>query len=163
MKLEMKDTPGQLVTALTPISEAGGNIIAIVHQRDATSTSDTISVQVVLELSEKKLHDLIEDLQKHGIHIQRIGKERLIHRRDFIIIGHIVHTDLSDTVDQIDQTGFAEVSEIQMVMPGIHEPSTARIMIKATNAQDMQRAAGMLRTIAARKDILVIEPVEENQ
>jgi ACT domain-containing protein len=163
MKLEMKDTPGQLVTALKPISEAGGNIIAIVHQRDATSTSDTINVQVVLELSEKKLHDLILDLQGHGIHIQRIGKERLIHRRDFIIIGHIVHTDLSDTVDQIDKTGFAEVSEIQMVMPGIHEPSTARITIKATNAQDMQRAAGMLRTIAARKDILVIEPVEETQ
>ncbi|MDD1674809.1 MAG: amino acid-binding protein [Methanomicrobiales archaeon] len=161
MKLEMKDTPGQLVAALKPISEAGGNIIAIVHQRDASSTSDTIDVQVVLDLAEKRLAPLIEDLKQHGVRVQRIGKERLIHRRGFIIIGHIVHTDLSDTVDQIDRTGFSEVSEIQMVMPGIHEPSTARITIKATHADDMQRAVEILRSIAARKNILVIEPVEE--
>ena len=34
MKLEMKDSPGQLVAALKPISEVGGNIIAVIHQRD---------------------------------------------------------------------------------------------------------------------------------
>jgi ACT domain-containing protein len=163
MKLEMKDTPGQLVTALKPISDAGGNIIAVVHQRDVSSRSDTIDVQVVLDLAEGKLADLIENLKRHGIHVQRIGKERLIHRRDFIIIGHIVHTDLSDTVDQIDRTGFAEVSEIQMVMPEINEPSTARITIKSASTDDMQRAVSILRGIAASKDILLIEPVEEAQ
>ncbi len=34
MKLEMKDSPGQLVAALKPISDVGGNIIAVIHQRD---------------------------------------------------------------------------------------------------------------------------------
>jgi ACT domain-containing protein len=161
MKLEMKDTPGQLVTALKPISDVGGNIIAIVHQRDPSTPSDTIDVQVVLDLAEKRLNDLLDLFKRHDVHVQRIGKERLIHKRSLIMIGHIMHTDLSDTVDQIDRTGYAEVSELHMVMPAIHEPSTARITIKSANEADMNRAVELLRNVSHRKDILVVEPLEE--
>jgi ACT domain-containing protein len=31
--LQLKDVPGQLVRALMPIAEAGGNIVSIVHER----------------------------------------------------------------------------------------------------------------------------------
>lgn len=50
MKLEMKDSPGQLVAALKPISDVGGNIIAVIHQRDPDPDGDTLNVQIVLEL-----------------------------------------------------------------------------------------------------------------
>ncbi|MDI6719511.1 MAG: amino acid-binding protein [Methanomicrobiales archaeon] len=161
MKLEMKDTPGQLVNALKPISDAGGNIIAIVHQREPQTSKETIDVQVVVELAEKRLPDLLELFKRHGIHVQRIGKERLVHRRSLIMIGHIMHTDLSDTVDQIDRTGFAEVSELSMVMPEIQEPSTARITIKSRSESDMASALDILRRVAKRKDLLIVEPLEE--
>jgi len=160
MKLEMKDTPGQLVNALTPISDLGGNIIAVIHQREPSS-NDTIDVQVVLELPDPKLSELIEILKRRGVRIQRIGKERLIHTRSLIMIGHIMHTDLTDTVDQIDRTGYAEVAELHMVMPAINEPSTARITIKSANAEDMDRAVEVLRMVGTRKEITIIEPVEE--
>ena len=59
MKLEMKDSPGQLVAALKPISEVGGNIIAVIHQRDEEATGDVLGVQIVLELQEQRLGELL--------------------------------------------------------------------------------------------------------
>jgi ACT domain-containing protein len=161
MKLEMKDSPGQLVAALKPISDVGGNIIAVIHQRDPGSTDDTLSVQIVLELPKGRLDDLISLLKEQGVHIQRIGEERLMYRRTVIMIGHLMHTDLSDTVDRIDSTGFAEISELSMSMPAVNERSSSRLTIKSITKLDMEEAIGILRTVAREKDLLLIEPMEE--
>lgn len=159
----MRDTPGQLVRALKPVSETGGNIIAVIHQRESpTEKKDVISVQVVVELPEGRLDELLRRMREQGVSVQRIGTERLIHRRSLIMIGHIMHTDLTDTVDHIDKTGFAEVSELEMVMPAISEPSSARITIKAEHEDAMGRALEILRRVAEEKQILIIEPLEEN-
>ncbi len=161
MKLEMKDSPGQLVAALKPISDVGGNIIAVIHQREPGAKDDTLSVQIVLELPERRLDDLVGLLKKEGVHIQRIGRERLLYRRTVILIGHLMHTDLSDTVDRIDTTGFAEVSELAMSMPAINERSSSRLTIKSVTREDMERAIMILRNVASEKDLLLIEPLEE--
>jgi len=161
MKLEMKDSPGQLVAALKPISDVGGNIIAVIHQRDPGSTDDILSVQIVLELPKGRLDDLISLLKEQGVHIQRIGEERLMYRRTVIMIGHLMHTDLSDTVDRIDSTGFAEISELSMSMPAVNERSSSRLTIKSITKLDMEKAIGILRTVAREKDLLLIEPMEE--
>jgi ACT domain-containing protein len=161
MKLEMKDTPGQLVSVLEPISECGGNIIAVIHQRDPESESDTLDVQIVLDLPAGRLPALIDQIKERGVDILRIGEERLLHKRSLIMIGHIMHTDISDTVDQIDRTGFAEVSELSLMMPAINERSSARITIKTANRIDMESAVTILRRVAGKKELLVVEPLEE--
>ncbi|MDN7023371.1 amino acid-binding protein [Methanoculleus sp. FWC-SCC1] len=160
MKLEMKDTPGQLVAALKPISAVGGNIIAVIHQRDTLSTAETLDVQIVLELPEGRLETLLGLLKEQGVSVVRIGEQRLLHQRSLILIGHLMHTDLSDTVDRIDQTGFAEVTEISLVMPAINEPSSARITVRSVDLADMHRALDILRSVAGQKQILMIEPLE---
>jgi ACT domain-containing protein len=160
MKLEMKDTPGQLVAALKPISAVGGNIIAVIHQRDTLSTAETLDVQIVLELPEGKLDTLLGLLKEQGVSVVRIGEQRLLHQRSLILIGHLMHTDLSDTVDRIDRTGFAEVTEISLVMPAINEPSSARITVRSVNLDDMNRAFAILRNVAEQKQLLMIEPLE---
>ena len=78
-----------------------------------------------------------------------------------ILIGHLMHTDLSDTVDQIDSTGFAEVSELSMSMPAVQERSTSRITIKALSKPDMEAALAILRRVSRQKSLLLIEPLEE--
>lgn len=161
MKLEMKDSPGQLVAALKPISEVGGNIIAVIHQRDPDPGNHTLGVQIVLTLPEGRLDKLVSLLKAQGVHIQRIGKERLLYTRTVIMIGHLMHTDLSDTVGQIDSTGFAEVCELSMSMPAINERSTSRVTIKSVNRADMESALSILRRVAQQKSLLLIEPLEE--
>jgi ACT domain-containing protein len=161
MKLEMKDSPGQLVAALKPMSEVGGNIIAVIHQREPDLDNDTLNVQIVLELPEGRLDKLIHLLKEQGVHIQRIGKERLLYKRTVIMIGHLMHTDLSDTVDQIDSTGYAEVSELSMSMPAVNERSSSRITIKALSKEDMAAAIAILRRVSLQKSLLLIEPLED--
>lgn len=161
MKLEMKDMPGQLVAALKPISEVGGNIIAVIHQRDPEAEpSDTIDVQIMLELPEGQLSRLVELLRIQGVTVMRVGEERLLVRRSVILIGHILHTDLSDTVDQIDSSGFAEVAELSIIMPAIKEPSSARITLKSASLSEIEEAITILRRVAEQKDLLVVEGLE---
>ncbi|MDD1678612.1 MAG: amino acid-binding protein, partial [Methanomicrobiales archaeon] len=81
MKLEMKDTPGQLVRALIPVSETGGNIIAVIHQRDSSPHADTIDVQVVVEIPEGRMQNLIDRMKDQGVTVARIGTERLVHKK----------------------------------------------------------------------------------
>ncbi len=160
MKLEMKDSPGQLVSALQPISEVGGNIIAVIHQRDLSSREDTLGVQIVLEIAESRLTDLVSMIKERGVNILRIGKDRLLYKQTVIMIGHLMHTDLSDTVDRIDCTGFAEVTALDLAMPAIHEPSSARLTIKSVTKKDMDSALDILREVAKTKKLLIIEPLE---
>ena len=91
----------------------------------------------------------------------RIGEERLLYECTLIMIGHLMHTDLSDTVDQIDRTGSAEVTELSLVMPAIDAPSSARITIRSTTRAEMKRAIRILSAVAKQKDLLIIEPLED--
>lgn len=161
MKLEMKDAPGQLVAALQPISEVGGNIIAVIHQRDEKADDDKLGVQIVLEIQDDRLNELIARIKDKGVNVVRIGKRRLLYTQTVIMIGHIMHTDLGDTVDRIDCTGFAEVTDMNMVMPAINEPSSALIVIRAVDRHEMEQTMEILRTVAKEKDLLIIEPLEE--
>ena len=161
MKLEMKDSPGQLVAALKPISDVGGNIIAVIHQREPGSDHGTLDVQIVLALPEGRLEKLVDLLKEQGVHIQRIGEQRLLYKRTVILIGHLMHTDLSDTIDQIDSTGFAEVSELAMSMPAVKERSSSRLTIKSVTKEDMEAALAILRRVSQQKSLLLIEPLEE--
>lgn len=159
MKLEIKDSPGQLVGALTPISEHGGNIIAVIHQRDPEASSDTLGVQIVLEIPQERLEALVAAIQEQGVNILRLGEERLLYRQSVIMIGHLIHTDIGDTIGRIDATGFAEVAELNVHMPAIVEPSTALITIKATTRSKMEHALSLLREVAVEKGLLIVEPL----
>jgi ACT domain-containing protein len=161
MKLEMKDQPGQLVAALKPISAVGGNIIAVIHQREATTPVEGLDVQIVLELPEGRLDNLLELLREQGVSVVRIGEERLLYECTLIVIGHLMHTDISDTVDRIDRTGSAEVTELSLVMPAISSPSSARITIRSTTRTEMKKAIRILREVAREKELLIIEPLED--
>lgn len=160
MKLEMRDQPGQLVAALQPISAVGGNIIAVIHQRETPAATETLDVQIVLELPEGRLSRLLELLREQGVSVVRIDEERLLYECTLIMIGHLMHTDLSDTVDRIDMTGSAEVTELSLVMPAISSPSSARITIRSTPREEMKKAIRILRSVAEQKDLLIIEPLE---
>ncbi len=157
--LELKDTPGQLVLALQPISDFDGNIVSVVHHRDKKTPRGTIPVQVAFEIDGEKVNDLIDKLKKNGIIVARVGEERLRESRVVILIGHIVHSDIRDTIDQIDATGYAEVVDLAMSMPGINQRSSARLVINATGKKEMESAVDLLRDIACEKDLLLIEPI----
>ncbi|HDM36804.1 MAG TPA: amino acid-binding protein [Candidatus Syntrophoarchaeum butanivorans] len=160
MEIELKDIPGQLLSALGPIADLGGNIISIAHQRDRRTPRGTIPIKITIELPEKHLDELIARWHERGITVMQKGEERLKESVFLILIGHIVHTDLKSTIDAVDSTGFAEVVDLTLMMPGIDEESSAGITIKATGKKEMERAIEILEQEAKKKGLLMIKPLE---
>ena len=159
MDLELKDKPGQLVLALQPISDFEGNIVSVVHHREKKTPRGAIPVQVAFDIVGEKVNDLIDQLKKNGIIVARVGEERLRESMVVILIGHIVHSDIRGTIDQIDATGYAEVVDLAMSMPGINQRSSARMVINAAGKKEMESAVDLMREIACEKDLLLIEPI----
>ncbi len=162
MSLELKDIPGQLVLALTPISELHGNIMSVLHHRDERTPTGTIPVQITFGIDQEVLDELIDRLEKSGVRVARVGEERLRAAVSVILIGHIVHSDIGDTIDKIDSTGFAEVVDLSLSMPGIEKASSAYLVINAIGEKELKRSLDILRKVAKKKDLLMIEPLRLN-
>jgi ACT domain-containing protein len=160
MKLELRDSPGQLVAALMPISDMGGNIKTVIHEHDHTAGKGVLSVEVVIEIPPEMLDGLIVRLRERGINVLRLGEERMGYRQTVILIGHLVHNDLGDTIARIDQTGFAEVTHMCLAMPAINDRTSAQFVIKSLTREHMQQALQILREVALQKEFLLIEPLE---
>ncbi|MGP8337417.1 MAG: amino acid-binding protein, partial [Methanosarcinaceae archaeon] len=95
-----------------------------------------------------------------GINVVRSGEERFLEHGAVIMIGHIIHTDIQDTIDKIDRTGFAEVVDLSLSMPRIDVPSSALLKIDAIGKQELSDAMSLLKAVADKKDLLVIEPID---
>jgi ACT domain-containing protein len=162
MDLELQDTPGQLIHILTPVSDLGGNVMSVVHHHDKKTFRNTVPVSVIFDIEERKLEELQKRLEKSGVTVVRIGKMRLRARTHILLIGHIIHTDLRHTIDEIDGTGFAEVQDLSLSMPAIDGPSSAVVTIMATGNEELKKSVEILKDIAERKDLLVIVPIDQS-
>ncbi len=160
MDLELQDVPGQLIMALQPLKDNKANIISVVHNRDRKTPTGMIPVRVVVEMDGSKIEIVKIQLKETGVSVVRAGEDRLIEKVPVVLVGHILHSDLGDTIDRIDSTGFAEVVDLDLIMPGIEEPSTAYLKIRATGKDEIQKALAVLRAVGAEKKLLVIEPIE---
>ncbi len=160
--VELEDKPGQLLRVIEPISRMGGNIISVVHDRHKTTAMKRVPVELVIDIGSEKLESLIERIKQAGIHVRSYNEVRLLATASFLLIGHIIHTDLSDTVNRIDEIGYAEVVELHITMPKLSEPSTALVTISAKGKEELKRAVSILREVCEKKNILVIEPLNED-
>ncbi len=158
--VELQDRPGQLLKVLSPIAKFGGNIIGIVHNR--RTPEDRVLVDVVFEISEAKVDEIINEIKSSGVVIRKFNEVKLVEKTSVLLIGHIIHTDLSDTINKIDSTGFAEVTEMDISMPELNRPSTALLTISAVSKDKLEEAIEILRKVCKEKNIRVLEPLNEN-
>ena len=160
MDLELQDIPGQLLLALQPLKDNKANIISVVHHRERKTPRGMIPVRFVVEMDRSKLDVVKNQLKNSGITVVRAGEDRFIEAVSVVLVGHIINSDLGDTIRRIDSTGFAEVMDLALSMPGIDEPSSAYLRIRATGKAEIQKSLTLLREIGAEKKLLVIEPIE---
>jgi ACT domain-containing protein len=160
MDLELQDIPGQLMLALQPLRDSKANIISVVHHRDRKTPRGMIPVRFVVEMDRSRLETVKKQLADSGISVVRAGEDRFIEAISVVLVGHILDSDLGDTVKRIDSTGFAEVMDLSLTMPGVDEPSSAYLRIRATGKTEIQKALTILREVGSEKKLLVIEPIE---
>jgi len=125
--IELKDKPGELLKVLTPISKHGANVISIIHSREE-KRGGKVPVRIVIDVEDKeKLKKILEDLEKEGAIIKKIdGKDKKVYL-DVVVIGHVVDTNVRDTIDRINEIGLVE--DLDLIMPHPDKESSAMMRI----------------------------------
>lgn len=155
MVLKVRDVPGMLVNALGPVSGHGGNIVSVTHSR---AEKDLVSVHVSFKVSDESSLELIKKaLEKQKIRVADITVEgRKYYTKkslSFVLIGHVIDSDIQDTIDRINVVGL--VSGLEVVMPSPDEKSS--VLLEAeTDEKHYQKLINVVSDICSEKDFLLI-------
>jgi ACT domain-containing protein len=159
IRLELVDEPGELLRALRPISENGGNLLSIFHERGNVTPRGHIPVEVDVEATPQRYKTIVNELRQEGINVIQAGTERYSESLTFILSGHIVDTDLSDTLTRIRETTQSSITGLSLAAPaGTNDVSSARLHLSVEEGKVDSTLEGV-RNIAAEKDLSIIEPL----
>lgn len=159
VRLELVDEPGELLRALEPIADRGGNLLSIFHERGNLTPRGHIPVEVDVESPPERFDDIVTALREAGINVIQAGQERYGEEVTVLLLGHLVDTDLSDTLSTIQECGGASVLDVSLSAPeGTSERSSARIRLAAETGS-LEDALETVRTVAETKDLRVVEPL----
>jgi len=159
VRLELVDEPGALLRALEPIANNGGNLLSIFHERGNLTPRGHIPVEVDMEATPERFEGIVEALREAGINVIQAGAERYSEAMTVVLSGHLINTDLSDTVSRIQQATNATVTDLSLSAPeGTEDASSARIRL-ATEQDAAEGVMDTVREVAAEKELRVIEPL----
>lgn len=159
VRLELVDEPGELLRALEPIAEHGGNLLSIFHERGNVTPRGDIPVEVDVECTPARFDDVVDALRDAGINVIQAGQERYSEEVTVLVVGHLVDTDLSDTLDRIQECNGTSVVDFSLSAPeGTDEVASARLRL-AAETDSVEAALSTVRSVAAEKDLKVVEPL----
>lgn len=160
IRLELVDKPGELLRALEPIAENGGNLLSIFHERGNITPRGHIPVEVDIAATPERFADIVAGLREAGINVVQAGAERYSESITVILSGHLVDTGLSDTLKQIREDSNSSITELSLAAPaGTRDVSSARLRL-ATATGEVEETMEVIRRVAAEKDLDLIEPLE---
>ena len=159
--MELEDVPGQLVKVLEPISRFGGNIRNVLHERERKTPLGRVPVRVVFEVDEKvKLNRIVGALRSMGVRITRVGEKEGAVRSTVLLVGHIIHTDIRDTIDRLNELRGMRISDLSLAMGAIGQESAARVTITVDDEARARVALSRLEKIAEGKKLLLVTSLE---
>ena len=163
LRLELVDEPGELLRALQPISEKGGNLLSIFHERGNITPRGQIPVEVDIEATPAQFTAIVDSLRSAGVNVIEAGSDRYKGEMSIVLVGHLVDTDLSDTLQQIQESGGASITDVALSTPLEQEDiSSARLRL-STREGDSDQVIETIQSVADQKDLKLIEPsMEEN-
>jgi len=159
VRLELVDEPGELLRALEPIATHGGNLLSIFHERGSLTPRGRIPVEIDLEATPHQFEAIIETLREQGVNIIQAGTQRYGEEVTVLLVGHLIDTDLSDTIEKIERYPRASVVDLSLAgEEGTDHVSSARIRL-AAEAGSIDEAIANVREVAASKGLRFIEPL----
>ncbi|AEH06802.1 hypothetical protein [Methanothermococcus okinawensis] len=153
LDLELKDVPGELIRALTPISNMGVNIFSVIHLREK-KTDGRVPVRVVIDDVENKLNDVIKKLEEMDIIITKVNETVRKTDIDMVVVGHVVDTDVRDTIDRLNEYGL--VVDLDLSMPDPFKESSARMKV-IIDINKLEDFCNELDRISKEKNLLFIK------
>ena len=159
VRLELVDRPGELLRALEPIADNGGNLLSIFHERGNVTPRGHIPVEVDLEATPNRFDDIVDAVRDEGINVIQAGAEHYGEELTVVLIGHLVDTNLSDTLTRVERSSGASIRDLSMSVPqGKDDKSSARVRL-ATQRGETDSAIEIIHEIAEEKNLRVVEPL----
>ncbi|SIQ75495.1 ACT domain-containing protein [Haladaptatus litoreus] len=163
VRLELADEPGELLHALEPIAEYGGNLLSVFHERGSLTPRGHIPVEVDLECPPDRFDAIVSALREASVNVIRAGAERYDEEITVVFTGHIIDTDISDTLSRITTESNTSVVDISLSAPeGTSDVSSARLRL-ATDSADTADVLDTVTQIADEKELRVIAPLTERE
>ena len=161
IRLELVDEPGELLRALHPIADNGGNLLSIFHERGNLTPRGHIPVEVDLEATPDRFDVIVDALRETGVNIVQAGAERYSEEVAVLLVGHIIDTDVSDTLSQLEACSNASVVDFSLSAPaGTDDVSSARIRL-AVEEGTTSEVLDTVDEVAGEKDLDVVPPLTE--
>lgn len=158
IEMELEDVPGQLVKVLEPISNLGANIQNVIHQREEKTPLGRVPVTVIFEVDDReRFEKILDSLKESGAHITQVGEKEAAIRFSVLLVGHVVDTDIRDTVNKLNSLEGVRISDLSLAMGESGEESAARLAIETMNEDQVSTAISKLNEIAEKKELLVIK------
>ncbi|WP_254765778.1 amino acid-binding protein [Salinilacihabitans rarus] len=159
VRLELVDEPGELLRALAPIADNGGNLLSIHHERGNITPRGHIPVEVDFECPPERFDVVVDALREAGVNVIQAGADRYGEEITVVLVGHLVETELSETLSAIETDANAAVIDLSLAAPdGMDAVSSVRLRL-AIDSGRAERALEALRGVAAEKDLRLVEPL----
>lgn len=160
VRLELVDEPGELLRALEPIAEHGGNLLSIFHERGNLTPRGHIPVEVDLECPPHRFSVIVDALREAGVNVIKAGADHYREELVVLLVGDLIDTDLSDTLSSVEASSSATVVDVALSAPeGMSGESSALLRLAAAPGRDGD-AIEAVRSVVASKGVRVVEPVE---
>ena len=151
------DVPGQLVSILNPIGELGANVVTIVHKREIKAEEGKAAIEIAIEGERENLQAVVDRFKEMNLSLIEVDDTIKKEKLSTILYGHIIDSDLRDTVDKINAVDGLVVSDLQLKLDG-ELKSTALLTIELELGK-REIAYNKVMEIAKEKDFLVIDEV----
>lgn len=159
VRLELVDRPGELLRALEPIADKGGNLLSIFHERGNVTPRGHIPVEVDLEATPEQFESVVDALREADINVIQAGAERYSEEFVVVLVGHLVDTDLSNTLSRIQEASGASVQDFSLSAPEGKDAVSSASLRLAIESGRMADAFEAIRRVASEKDLRVVEPL----
>jgi len=157
VRLELVDRPGELLSALEPIADRGGNLLSIFHERGNRTPRGHVPVEVDLEATPAQFEAIVDALRETDIDIVQAGQDRYGEAFVVVLFGEGVEAGLSETLSRVQPASGASVRAVSLTCPDGETPS-ARLRLAAESGA-VADTIDTLRAIAADRNLRVIEPL----
>jgi len=159
VRLELADEPGELLRALEPIAEHGGNLLSVFHERGSLTPRGHIPIEVDMECPPDRFDAIVSALREASVNVVRAGAERYDEEVTVLLTGPVVEADVSATVSRIESETGASVVDLSMSAPA-GETASARLRL-ATSSDRVGDVITSVRAVADETGLRAIEPLTE--
>lgn len=163
IEIKLEDKPGALSQVLDIIAKNRGNLFSVSHIRER-KREGLVPVVIQFQVAQQDFQAIVADLEKARVEISEKvigGVEEAGLTQEFILIGHVIDTDIKDTIYSICDKDVM-MKSLDISLKSLKDPSSVFAEIGAKNAKAMAAAMVKLEEIAKRKKLLLITGINNS-